>query len=57
MRKIVIIGKKNVGKSSLFNLLTSNSKAISIDYSGYTRDCNFSVTKIFSKVYEIIDTP
>lgn len=56
MQKIAIIGKKNVGKSSLFNLLTKNKKSISINYSGYTRDCNTSLTKLNSNIYEIIDT-
>lgn len=56
MQKIVIIGKKNVGKSSLFNLLTKTKKSISINYHGYTRDCNSSITKLKSNLYEIIDT-
>ncbi|HFL8819362.1 MAG TPA: GTPase [Candidatus Azoamicus sp. OHIO2] len=57
MKKIIIIGKRNVGKSSLFNLLTSSVDAISLDYLGYTRDCNHKRTKILSCFYEIIDTP
>lgn len=56
MQKIVIIGKKNVGKSSLFNLLTKTKNSISINYHGYTRDCNSSITKLKSSMYEIIDT-
>lgn len=57
MKKITIIGKKNVGKSSLFNLLTYKYDAISVDYEGYTRDCKSGVIKIFDNFYEIIDTP
>ena len=56
MQKIVIIGKKNVGKSSLFNLLTKTNNAISINYPGYTRDCNSTIAKIKSNTCEIIDT-
>ncbi len=56
MQKIVIIGKKNVGKSSLFNLLTKSKKAINVDFAGFTRSCNFSLTKIRTNVCEIIDT-
>lgn len=57
MKTIVIIGKRNVGKSSLFNLLANKFEAISLDYEGYTRDCNYKCTKIFSRFYEVIDTP
>ncbi len=56
MKKIIIIGKKNVGKSSLFNLLTKTKNSININYSGYTRDCNNSITKIGPHLCEIIDT-
>ncbi|MDH5796523.1 MAG: ribosome biogenesis GTPase Der [Anaplasmataceae bacterium] len=35
---IVIIGKVNVGKSSLFNRLTGRKSAIMLDYPGLTRD-------------------
>lgn len=57
MKTIVIIGKRNVGKSSLFNLLSNKFDAVALDYEGYTRDCNYKRTKIFSRFYEIIDTP
>lgn len=56
MKKIAIIGKKNVGKSSLFNLLTRSNASVSINYSGYTRDINSDTIKLHSSVYEIIDT-
>lgn len=56
MNKIVIIGKKNVGKSSLFNLLTKKQQSTIINYHGYTRDCIAEKIKIKSKIFEIIDT-
>lgn len=57
MKKITIIGKKNVGKSSLFNLLTYKYDAISVNYEGYTRDCKIGLIKVFDSFYELIDTP
>ncbi len=56
MNKIVIIGKKNVGKSSLFNLITKKTQATIINYHGYTRDCISDEVKIKSKTFNIIDT-
>ncbi len=38
LKKIAIIGKKNVGKSSLLNLLSRKNRAIVEDYPGLTRD-------------------
>lgn len=57
MKIISIIGQKNVGKSSLFNLLTRSGLSTSINYSGYTRDCVSSNVKIGMSVYKIYDTP
>ena len=56
MKKIAIIGKKNVGKSSLFNLLTRSKASVSIDYHGYTRDVNTDIAKFKSLKYKMIDT-
>jgi len=56
MLNIVIIGKKNVGKSSLFNLLTQNKTSTVIDYKGYTRDRNTQITKLNSNIHKITDT-
>lgn len=56
MEKIIIVGKKNVGKSSLFNIITQKKESTTIDYPGYTRDCISSITKIKSKIFELIDT-
>ncbi|MCB1711698.1 MAG: 50S ribosome-binding GTPase [Candidatus Riesia sp.] len=57
MTRIVILGKKNVGKSSLFNLLSGSNNAVAVDYEGYTRDCKYVTTKLSDRLYEVIDTP
>lgn len=38
---IAIIGRPNVGKSTLFNKLTKSRKAIVSNYSGLTKDRNY----------------
>jgi GTP-binding protein len=56
MEKVIIIGKKNVGKSSLFNFIIKKKESTTIDYPGYTRDCISCTTKIKSKIFELTDT-
>lgn len=56
MKKIIIVGKKNVGKSSLFNLLTKTKDSTIIDFNGYTRDCISKIIKLNNKVFELTDT-
>lgn len=36
--KVVIVGRTNVGKSTLFNRLSVNVKSLTLDYEGVTRD-------------------
>ena len=45
---IAIIGRPNVGKSTLFNKLTKSRKAIVSDYSGLTKDRNYGYI-VFAK--------
>ena len=56
LESIAIIGKPNVGKSSLFNKLTSSRKSIVSDFPGLTRDRNYSFISIKNKKFFLVDT-
>ncbi len=56
MEKIALIGKPNVGKSSLFNRLAKQRSAITSDVSGTTRDVKKSEIDINEKKALLIDT-
>lgn len=54
---IALIGRANVGKSTLFNLLCQNKKAIVADYAGTTRDRQYGIVKRFVKNnFNVVDT-
>ena len=54
--KIAIIGKPNVGKSSLVNRLTGKNRAIVSDIAGTTRDAIDTDVKFEGREYVFIDT-
>ncbi len=54
--KVAIIGRPNVGKSSLFNVLTGRRKAVVKDQPGVTRDILVESIEIWGKWCEILDT-
>ncbi|HIE34630.1 MAG TPA: GTP-binding protein, partial [Campylobacterales bacterium] len=56
MKKVVILGKPNVGKSSLFNRILKKQEAITSDVSGTTRDIKKKIATIGEKEIELIDT-
>lgn len=54
--KIAVIGRPNVGKSSLVNALTGEERSIVSNIPGTTRDATDTVFKYYGKEYIIIDT-
>ncbi|RDU69420.1 ribosome biogenesis GTPase Der [Helicobacter cholecystus] len=56
MKRIAILGKPNVGKSSLFNRFLKQRKAITSDVAGTTRDVNCSVMDFDGNLIEVLDT-
>lgn len=53
---VVIIGRPNVGKSTLFNRLTKSNLAIVEDFSGVTRDRLHGDVDWNGKIFQLIDT-
>jgi len=56
MKKIAIIGRPNVGKSSLFNRLVKKRDAITSDLAGTTRDVKRKTAVIRDKEAQLLDT-
>ncbi|XVN43299.1 MAG: ribosome biogenesis GTPase Der [Candidatus Rickettsia vulgarisii] len=54
---IALIGRPNVGKSTLFNRLAIKKKAITHDRPGVTRDRKYADAELGSFAFTIIDTP
>jgi len=53
---IALVGRPNVGKSTLFNRLTKTRDAIVADYAGLTRDRHYGNGKLGKLEYIVIDT-
>jgi GTP-binding protein len=56
MKKIAIIGRPNVGKSSLFNRLVKKRDAITSEQAGTTRDVKRRTAVIINKEVQLLDT-
>ncbi len=53
---VVIVGRPNVGKSTLFNRLTRSRDAIVVDSPGITRDRHYGEGRVGTKPYLVVDT-
>ncbi|HOB25532.1 MAG TPA: ribosome biogenesis GTPase Der [Bacilli bacterium] len=56
MKRVCLIGRPNTGKSSLFNLMINEKKAIIDDQPGVTRDRLYGHVEFNNKVFSLIDT-
>lgn len=53
---VAIVGRPNVGKSTLYNRLTESRKAIVDDQSGVTRDRHYGSAEWVGKNFTVVDT-
>ncbi|NBQ17148.1 ribosome biogenesis GTPase Der [bacterium] len=54
--KVAVVGRANVGKSTLFNRLSSSVKSLTLDYVGVTRDFLKDIVSWQGHTFELIDT-
>ncbi|MEY2622436.1 MAG: hypothetical protein RIT26_2256 [Pseudomonadota bacterium] len=53
---IALVGRPNVGKSTLFNRITKTRDAIVADYAGLTRDRHYGNARLGAREFIVIDT-
>lgn len=56
LKRVALVGRPNVGKSTLFNRLTRTRKAVVKDEPGVTRDIQIEPTEWWGKSFEVVDT-
>ncbi len=55
--RVALIGRTNVGKSTLFNRLSGSRRALTFDRPGVTRDIKESIVDIWGKTAILVDSP
>src|SRR5881409_1915536 len=53
---VVLVGRPNVGKSTLFNRLTRTRAALVADYPGLTRDRHYGRGRLSDRSFLVVDT-
>ena len=53
---IAIVGRPNVGKSTLFNRITRSRDAIVADFPGLTRDRHYGDARLGAREFIVVDT-
>src|SRR5204863_7398093 len=53
---LVLVGRPNVGKSTLFNRLTRSRAALVADFPGLTRDRHFGRARLGDRPFLVVDT-
>jgi GTP-binding protein len=53
---VAIVGRPNVGKSTLFNALTKTNDALVLDMPGTTRDRQYGICKVGERPFIVVDT-
>ena len=53
---LALVGRPNVGKSTLFNRLTASRKALVADFPGLTRDRQYGRGRLGDRPYLVVDT-
>jgi len=54
--QVALVGRMNVGKSTLFNRLAQNVKSVTHNYAGITRDVVRDVTEWQDRTFKLVDT-
>jgi len=53
---VALVGRPNVGKSTLFNALTRTRDALVADFPGLTRDRHYGVCRLGAREFVVVDT-